>query len=189
LAPERAWVEAVAGALPALPAARRATLAAAAGVSPADVALAVAENVDGLVAAAVGAGIDARLAITRATNEVAGRGIAAADADGAAFVATLRLEQEGRLTATQAKQVLARVLVGGGDPAAVAAELGFEAMGTDALAATVDAAIDAHPEEWARYREGEDKLAGFFVGKVMAASGGQADGRAVTARLRERRQS
>jgi Asp-tRNA(Asn)/Glu-tRNA(Gln) amidotransferase B subunit len=148
------------------------------------VALVVGEDLDELVAAAVHAGVEPRLALTRAANEVAGR---ASPPDAAAFVATLQLEQDGRLTATQSKQVLAAVMAGGGDPAAVARDLGFEAMAPGTLASTVDGAIAAHADEWDRYRSGEDKLVGFFVGKVMAATGGKADGKAVTALLRERR--
>ncbi len=47
----------------------------------------------------------------------------------------------------------------------------------------------AHPDEWDRYREGEDKLAGFFTGAVMKATKGQADGKAVAAELRRLRAS
>ena len=51
----------------------------------------------------------------------------------------------GELTATQAKQVLAElVAAGGGDPAAIAAAKGFEAMDTSALEALVDDAIAAN---------------------------------------------
>ncbi|MFP5318433.1 MAG: Asp-tRNA(Asn)/Glu-tRNA(Gln) amidotransferase subunit GatB [Acidimicrobiia bacterium] len=187
LDPGEGWKHAVGAALPALPVERRATLAAAARVEPADVALVVEAGLDGVVTAALGAGVEARLALNRATNEVAGK-VDAAAVDAAAFAATLRLEQEGRLTATQSKQVLARVLTGG-DPVAVAAELGFEALAAGTLADTLDEAIAANPSEWERYRGGEDKLAGFFVGRVMAATRGKADGKAVTALLRERRQS
>jgi len=49
-----------------------------------------------------------------------------------------------------------------------------------------ESAIAAHPGEWARFAGGDPKLTGFFVGKVMAATGGRADGRAVTAALRAR---
>jgi aspartyl-tRNA(Asn)/glutamyl-tRNA(Gln) amidotransferase subunit B len=185
LAPEAEWQEEVRRALPPLPAQRRAALATATGLAPTDVALVVDAGLDPLVTAAVVAGIEPRLAANRAVNEVAGR---AATPDPAAFVATLRLEQDGRLTATQAKQVLARVLEGGGDPARVARDLGFEALDPAALGAAVEAAVAAHPAEWDRYRAGEDKLTGFFVGKVMAATGGRADGRAVTEHLRRLRE-
>jgi glutaminyl-tRNA synthetase len=80
--------------------------------------------------------------------------------------------------------VLAKVMVDGGDPAEVAKALGLEALAPDALAATVEEVVASHPGEWERYRAGEEKLVGFFIGKVMGATGGKADGRAVTALLR-----
>ncbi len=99
------------------------------------------------------------------------------------------LEVGGALTATQAKKVL-DVLVergGDGDPSAIAAELGFEALSADALTAAVDDVLAAHPADWASYVAGNDKVAGMFVGKVMKATKGQADGKAVTALLQRRR--
>jgi len=96
------------------------------------------------------------------------------------------MESEGKVTATQAKQVLAELLADGGDPAAIAAAHGFEALADDALESAVEAAIAAHPVEWERYVGGNQKLTGFFVGKVMAATNGRADGKAVTAALRSR---
>ena len=182
------WQEAVRAGLPTLPAARRAALADKLGVGATAVAAVVKAGLDDLVAAAVDAGIDARLALNRATNEVAARP-ETGRVDPQAFIATLRLEHEGRLTSTQAKQVLAKVLVDGGDPVAVAETLGFEALAPDALASTVDQVVREHPAEWARYVGGEEKLVGFFVGRIMAATRGKADGKAVTALLRERRPS
>ena len=76
---------------------------------------------------------------------------------------------------------------GDGDPAAIAAAKGFEAMDTGALEAAVDAAIAAQPGAWAKYCAGEDKVAGALVGAVMKATKGQADGKAVTALLQARR--
>jgi aspartyl-tRNA(Asn)/glutamyl-tRNA(Gln) amidotransferase subunit B len=98
------------------------------------------------------------------------------------------MESEGELTATQAKTVLGDMLAaGGGDPAALAADHGFEAMTDDSLAAAVAEVVASHPDEWGRYCEGEDKLTGFFVGRVMKVTGNQADGKAVSAELRKRR--
>jgi Asp-tRNA(Asn)/Glu-tRNA(Gln) amidotransferase B subunit len=50
----------------------------------------------------------------------------------------------------------------------------------------VDQALAAHPAEVARYRGGEQKLMGFFVGQVMKLSGGKADPKGVGALLREK---
>jgi aspartyl-tRNA(Asn)/glutamyl-tRNA(Gln) amidotransferase subunit B len=184
LAPSDEWLAGVRAGLPALPADRRAALAEVAGVGGADpsVAVVVQLGLDGLVKDAIGAGADARLALTRAANELANR----AAPEPAAFAKVLGMEAEGRLTATQAKAVLAELAESGGDPEEIARARGFEALGGDVVAAAVDAAIAESPEEWARYAAGEAKLAGFFVGKVMAATRGKADGKAVTALLRER---
>ena len=109
----------------------------------------------------------------------------------AADLASLtRLEVDGALTATQAKQVLAEIVDnGGGDAAAIAAAKGFEAMDTSELESLVDAAIAAEPNAWAKFCAGEGKAMGALVGAVMKASKGQADGKAVTALLNARRSS
>jgi len=184
LAPSAEWLAGVEAALPALPADRRLALAGAAGVPATEPAVAtvVAQGLDELVTAAVGAGADGRLALNRAANELAHKPAP----EPAAFAKVLVMEAGGRLTATQAKAVLAELVAGGGDPEEIAKAKGFEALGGDVVAAAVDAAIAAHPGEWERYAGGEAKLAGFFVGKVMAATAGKADGKAVTALLRER---
>ncbi len=184
LVPSEEWLAAVRSSLPVLPAERRVALAGVAGVAVTDAAVAavVAQGLDDLVTAAVGAGADGRLAINRAANELAHK----APPDAGAFAAVLRMEAGGRLTATQAKAVLAELVSSGGDPEEIAAANGFEALEGDVVAGAVDAAIAAHPGEWARYAGGEAKLAGFFVGKVMAVTAGKADGKAVTALLRAR---
>ena len=46
---------------------------------------------------------------------------------------------------------------------------------TDALGGWVEEVIAAHPDEVARFRGGESKLMGFFVGQVMKRSAGKAD--------------
>ena len=106
--------------------------------------------------------------------------------DPTAFVSTLAMESGGQLSATQSKAVLGALLErGGGDPAAVAKEMGFEALGSDTLGAVLDEVIAAHPDEWARFVEGDDKLMGVFTGAVMKATSGKADGSKVAAELRK----
>ncbi len=185
LAPSEEWLAGVRSSLPVLPAERRVVVANVAGVAVTDAAVAtvVQQGLDALVTAAVGAGADGRLALNRAANELAHK----TPPDSASFAQVLRMEADGRLTATQAKVVLAELVAAGGDPEDIAAAKGFEALEDDVVAAAVDAAIAAHPGEWERFAGGEAKLAGFFVGKVMAATAGKADGKAVTALLQSRR--
>jgi len=184
LAPSEEWLAEVQASLPLLPADRRVALAVTAGVPATEpsVGTVVQLGLDGLVAAAVHAGAEGRLALNRAANELA-HGQAP---DPASFAQVLRMEGDGRLTPTQAKAVLAELVASGGDPELIATAKGFEALEGDVVAAAVDAAIAGAPGEWARYAGGEAKLAGFFVGRVMAATKGKADGRAVTALLRDR---
>ena len=102
----------------------------------------------------------------------------------------MALETSGGLTATQAKQVLAEMLTSDASPEHIAADRGFEAMGEGALASVVDRVIAERPGEWEQYRSADDKgrkkLSGFFVGQVMKATNGQADGKAVAALFSER---
>jgi aspartyl-tRNA(Asn)/glutamyl-tRNA(Gln) amidotransferase subunit B len=190
LDPGPEWVARVDAALPTLPAERRATLAEAAGVTATEgpVAIAVERGLDPLALAAIAAGADPARVLTHVEHNLAVEGADRLDPDRLADL--VMMETGGELTATQAKVVLAEMVATGTDPAAIARERGFEAMGADALAAAVDRAIAANPDEWARYLDGDDKargkLTGFFVGQVMKATRGQADGKAVTALIRER---
>jgi len=187
LAPDIDWVTRVDGELPVLPAARRAALAEAAGVATADVAVIVDRGHDDLAVAAIAAGADARTVLNRVGNDLAGD---LGQLDAAGLAALVAMETAGELTATQAKQVLAEQVASGRPPAEIAAELGFEAMDAGALEAVVEQVIAENPDDWQQFVEGDDKakgkLTGFFVGKVMKATQGQADGKAVTALLRQK---
>jgi len=187
VAPDDEWRAAVRSSLPVLPAERRSTLATAAGVAPADVALLVELDLDGLVAAAIGEGADPKRAINRAANEIAAAIDSVDRLTPGSFAAVVRMETDGKLTATQAKTVLAAMLAGeGDDPAAIAASKGFEAMDTSTLEAIVDEVIAANPDPWERFKAGDPKVSGLFVGQVMKRTQGKADGKAVTALLQQR---
>ena len=187
--PGAEWIEAVRAGLPALPADRREALAAAAATTPAAVALLVERDQDGLALAAIAAGGDAARILTHVEHDLAVDGADQLDPGGLA--ALCALEVAGELTATQAKAVLADMVATGRGPAEIAAEKGFEAMDTASLEAIVDETIAANPDEWTTFVGGDDKargkLTGFFVGKVMKATKGQADGKAVTGLLHQRR--
>jgi aspartyl-tRNA(Asn)/glutamyl-tRNA(Gln) amidotransferase subunit B len=193
LAPGRAWQERVRDELGPMPADRRAVVVAALGGAPSDAQTdqihAVVElGLDSLVTAAADAGAPVALALARAANEVAAQGEAALDLDAGSFASLLALESGGQLSATQSKVVLSALVErGGGDPAALAKEMGFEALGSDTMGTVLDDVIAAHAEEWARFVAGDDKLTAFFTGAVMEATSGKANGREVVAELRRRR--
>ena len=191
LAPSQEWQDAVRAALPSMPAERRAQVVATL-TNPTTAQLDAIEVVVDLglerfVHETVAAGGDAALAISRVANELAANVEQAATLDPAAFVATVKMEQSGALAATQAKEILAVLMSDGGDPAAIAKAKGYEQMSSDSLGAIVDELIANNPDEWGRYKEGDDKLAGFFTGLVMKATQGKANGKAVVAELQARR--
>ncbi len=217
--PSPEWIAEVAAALPVLPAARRARLAAATGEArtaesvvvivdrgqddQALLALAAASGAAARPDAADGSEVDASVveaataaptgAKARVLVHIAQNLAAAGGADLAPerLAELVLLEVGGELTATQAKQVLAELVA---DPTATAAGVakakGFEAMDTGALEAAVDAVIAGNPTEWEQFRAGDPKvrgkLTGFFIGQVMKATKGQADGKAATALLTQR---
>jgi Asp-tRNA(Asn)/Glu-tRNA(Gln) amidotransferase B subunit len=147
-------------------------------------------GLDPLVAAAVGSsGAVAlgELAVKRLANEVAAEIGAVDRLAPEGFARLVAMEASGELTSAQARTVLKELLATGGDPQELAARLGFEAMAADTLAGVVDDVIRANPAEWERFAGGEDKLTGFFIGKIKAATGGQADLKAASVLLRQRR--
>jgi aspartyl-tRNA(Asn)/glutamyl-tRNA(Gln) amidotransferase subunit B len=176
-----------------MPADRRAALVTSLGGQASDaevdqIRAVVDLGLDSLVSAAVASGAPASLALVRAANEVAAQAEAGLTLPSDAFASLVAMEAGGKLSATQSKAVLASLLEsGGGDPAAVALEMGFEAMASDALAGVLDELISAHPDEWQRYRDGDNKLNGFFIGQVMTATSNKANGKDVIAELQRRR--
>jgi aspartyl-tRNA(Asn)/glutamyl-tRNA(Gln) amidotransferase subunit B len=183
--PDPAWIERVRAALPMLPAARRHRLAERAGAPLEQTALVVERGLDELCLAAIDAGADPTRTLTHAEHNLSDD--RARDLDPAAFAALVTMEVDGQLTATQAKTVLAELVERGGDPAAIAAGKGFEAMDSSELEGLVDGIIAANPDEWQRFCDGDGKITGFFVGQVMKATQGKADAKAVTALLNARK--
>ncbi len=185
--PPEAWVTEIANALPLLPGARRKRLAEAAGTTPAGAALTVERGLDDLALAAIAEGAEAARVLIHAENNLAGgAGFLTADS----FAALTAMETGGQLTATQAKTVLAELVASGGEPTDIANRHGFEAMETSEVETIVDQVIAANPDEWTEFLEGDEKerkkKSGFFVGQVMKATGGQADGRVVNEVLEAR---
>ncbi len=188
--PDDEWIERLRVAMPELPAAKRARLGDA-GVAETDTVTLIERGQADLVLAAIEKGASAVRAAALAVNslgDLTGDELAASNfAD--EFARLVQMETDGALTATQTKQVLVEMVETGEAPEDIVAKRGFEPLATDDLTKLVDDAIADDPTSWGKYCAGEDKVAGVFVGAVMKATKGQADGKAVTAQLQERRTS
>lgn len=176
LTPTAEELAAIDDAMPLLPAARRARLAEAAGLAVDQVAILVERGDDDLALAAIDDGGAGDSVVKHLVNNVAD-GVGQLTAG--SLAALVQLESAGELTSTQSKTVLADLVASGGEPAAIAASHGFEAVDTGELEGMVDQLIADHPDEWARFCDGDRKMQGFFVGQVMKATQGQADGKLV----------
>ena len=176
LRPSEGEIAAIDAAMPALPAARRAQVIDASGAGADDAALVVERGQDELVLATVAAGADGAAVVKHVVNNLAD---GVGELTASSFAALVGMESGGALSSTQAKTVLGALVDQGGDPEAIAADLGFEAMDTGELESLVDSLIADNPDEWGRFVEGDKKIQGFFVGQIMKATKGQADGKVV----------
>lgn len=184
LDPDPQWIEKIATAMPELPAQQREKLVALAGIDMETAATVVGRGLAPLVSAAADFGADPGRAVIHAVQNLAIDG--ADKLDPAGFAELIEMEQSGALTATQSKQILVEMVESSLDPASLAQKHGFESMDLTELEEMVDAAIAENPDAWEKFCEGEEKVQGVFVGAVMKASKGQADGKAVSSILRQR---
>ena len=194
--PDDEWLTRIRDALGIMPAERRTRLARAAGYEAgsggsdekvqSQLSTIVERELDDLVLGAIQAGADAKVAFNRAANELAAQAGEASRLSPDQFARLVSMESAGTLSATQAKDVLATMLKSGGAPEEIATAKGYESLTTESLAASVEAVITAHPAEWERFVAGEAQVTGFLVGQVMKATGGRANGKAVTDVLRSR---
>jgi aspartyl-tRNA(Asn)/glutamyl-tRNA(Gln) amidotransferase subunit B len=92
------------------------------------------------------------------------------------FAQLVRLVEEGRVNAANARPLVPELMRRGGDPEAWVRERGLEAV-SDAglLETTVDEVLTQHPEMVENYRAGERKVVNFLMGQVMRRTQGKAD--------------
>jgi aspartyl-tRNA(Asn)/glutamyl-tRNA(Gln) amidotransferase subunit B len=94
----------------------------------------------------------------------------------AELAALVRLVDDGVISGTIAKNVFKELFETGGDPEAHVKAKGLvQISDTSAIEGLVDEVLAENPAEVERYRGGDRKLTGFFVGQVMKKSRGKAN--------------
>ena len=103
------------------------------------------------------------------------------------LAALVALIDAGTISGKIAKTVFEEMVASGKPPAAIVAARGLVQV-TDraAIDGAVERVLAAHPDKVAAYREGKDKLFGFFVGQVMKATDGKANPKQVNELLQKR---
>ena len=104
----------------------------------------------------------------------------------AALAALVGLVVEKKVSVGAGRQVLDKLVVEGGDPAAIIEAEDLAAIGdSDELSEIVAAALAANPDAAQQVREGNSKAVGPIVGQVMRQTKGRADGGEVTRLINE----
>ena len=186
VAPSPEWIEELRATLPEPPAARRKRLQQEWGFTDLEFRDVVNNGALDVIDATVAAGAAPQAARKWWTTELARRANEAGvelDALGISprDVAALQgLVEAGTINDKLARQVIEGVLAGEGDPAEVVAARGLAVVSDDtALAAAVDAAIEANPDVADSIRAGRVAAAGALIGAVMKDLKGQADAKKV----------
>jgi len=184
------WMAEQQASLPELPEAKRERLATQYGISAYDAKVVAAERpLADYFEAVVAAGAEGKTAANWVMGEVlsgyntTGR----FEVEPARLAGLIELVKDGVVSLQAAKRVYTELPGSSEAPRAVAERLGLIQVGdVDALGRWVDEVLAACPGEVERFRAGESKLLGFFVGQVMKKSQGKADPKGVQPVLLEK---
>ena len=182
---EQDWVDGIEATLPELPDEKKARFVLEYGMTEYDAAVLTADVTDAAFFEAVAKGRDGKQAANWVINELFGRlkkdALTIADSPVSAdqIGGILDLMAKGDISGKIAKDVFEIVWTEGGDPAEIVGKRGMKQV-TDmgAIEAAVDKVIAENPDQVAK-AQANPKLAGWFVGQVMKATGGKANPKAV----------
>jgi aspartyl-tRNA(Asn)/glutamyl-tRNA(Gln) amidotransferase subunit B len=103
------------------------------------------------------------------------------------LAALLRLIDEGVISGKMAKSVFEEMYQTGQKAEEIVKAKGLSQLSdAEALTKLVEDILAAHPKEVAEYRQGKEKVFGFFVGQVMKATQGKANPRLVNKILKKK---
>ena len=97
----------------------------------------------------------------------------------------LNLIGEGKINRKTAKEIFSEMISGGKRAGEIVAEKGLTQITDEGeISSIIEKIIKENPKEIERYKAGDTKLLGFFVGQVMKATKGKADPAVVNQTLR-----
>jgi aspartyl-tRNA(Asn)/glutamyl-tRNA(Gln) amidotransferase subunit B len=186
------YVEAIAGALPELPDAKKARFIREFALSPYDAAVLVADKENAAYFEEVANGRDAKLAANWVTGDLfgalnrLGRDIEDSPVSAAHLGALIDLISSEVISGRIAKDVFEIMVETGEAPGRIVEERGLtQVTDTGAIEKVVDEIIAANPKQVEQVKD-KPKTLGWFVGQVMKATGGKANPAAVNEILREK---
>ncbi len=182
---EQEWVDAIAASLPELPDQKKARFVTDYGMTEYDAGVLTADTESAAFFEEVARGRDGKAAANWVINELFGRlnreglGIGESPVSATQLGAILDLIARGDISGKIAKDLFEIAWAEGGDPTEIVEARGMKQV-TDPgeIEAAVDEVIAANPAQVEKAKA-NPKLAGWFVGQVMKATGGKANPQAV----------
>ena len=179
---EQAWVDDIAASLPELPDAKKSRFMSDFGLSDYDASVLTAEAENAAYFEAVAEGRDGKLAANWVINELFGRlkkdddkDITESPVSADQLGGIINLIKSGDISGKIAKDLFEIVYTEGGDPAQIVEDRGMKQVtDTGAIETALDEIIAANPAQVEKAKV-NPKLAGWFVGQVMKATGGKAN--------------
>ncbi|MGR3504059.1 Asp-tRNA(Asn)/Glu-tRNA(Gln) amidotransferase subunit GatB [Pseudaestuariivita sp.] len=182
---EQGWVDDIAASLPELPDEKKARFMSAFGLSEYDANVLTAETEAAAYFEAAAEGRDGKLCANWVINELFGRlkkddtDITSSPVTPAQLGGIVDLIASDAISGKIAKDLFEIVYTEGGEPTEIVEARGMKQVtDTGAIEAAVDEIIAANPAQVEKAKQ-NPKLAGWFVGQVMKATGGKANPRAV----------
>ena len=183
---EQSWVDDIKADLPELPDAKKARFISDFKLSDYDASVLTAEAENAAYFEEVANGNDGKLAANWVINELFGRlkkdddkGISESPVNPAQLAGIISLITKGDISGKIAKDLFEIVYTEGGDPSEIVEARGKKQVtDTGAIESAVDKIIAENPAQVEKAKANL-KLAGWFVGQVMKATGGKANPKAV----------
>ena len=183
---EQGWVDDIAASLPELPDAKKARFMNELGLTAYDASVLTADVENADYFEQVAQGRDGKLAANWVINELFGRlkkdgdkDIADSPVSADQLGGIIELIASNAISGKIAKDLFEIVYTEGGDPAEIVEARGMKQVtDTGAIEQAVDEIIAANPAQVEKAKQ-NPKLAGWFVGQVMKATGGKANPQAV----------
>ena len=188
-----AWVEALKAELPELPDEKKARFVADYAITPYDASVLVAEQERAAYFEAVAAGRDPKLAANWMISELfarlnkAGLDIADSPVSADALGELVDLIADDTISGRIAKEVFDEMVETGQGAGSIVEAKGLRQItDTGAIESVVEEIIAANPEQAEQFRQGNQKVVGWFVGQAMKATQGKANPKAVNEILRKK---
>ncbi|WP_271950243.1 Asp-tRNA(Asn)/Glu-tRNA(Gln) amidotransferase subunit GatB [Ruegeria faecimaris] len=182
---EQAWVDDIAANLPELPDDKKARFISTFGLTDYDASVLTADVESAAYFEEVAQGRNGKLAANWVINELFGRlkkedhEITDSPVSPAQLGGIIDLISSDAISGKIAKDLFEIVYTEGGDPAQIVEDRGMKQVtDTGAIEAALDEIIAANPAQVEKAKV-NPKLAGWFVGQVMKATGGKANPKAV----------